>query len=169
MAFFTPCWNVILLSMALAGCTGSAGTNPARIDGAELHTATSSLDVALSLTFSPTMLAALDHGIPLSLDFRIDPAHGRSQHQWVTLRYLPLLRRYELSAGGSPAQGFASRLQLLAALDRLRLPVSALRPEGGSVSFHLDTQALPAPLRLPALFDRAWRLQSAPTAWVWMP
>lgn len=169
MAFFTPCWSAILVSFAVVGCAGSADPNPARIDAAAWHGASSSLDLTLTLTFSPTMLAALDHGIPLTLDFRIDPAHGPRQHQRVSLRFLPLLRRYQLDSGGNPAQSFASRLQLLSALDRLRLPVAAAKPVAGRVSFRLDTQALPAPLRLPALFDRDWHLQSAATAWAALP
>jgi hypothetical protein len=148
--------------LALAGC--AADPPQSRIVSAIADPVRGTLDLTLSLSFSATQLQALDHGIPLTIEFITTPAHGAAQPSRMQLGYLPMARRYELRADGIPARHFASRVQLLAALDRTRLTLPA-GSRSGDVYLRLDTSALPAPLRLPALFDPEWRLRSPALRW----
>ena len=66
-------------------------------------------------------------------------------------------------------RSFATRNWLLAALGslRLRLPPAFAQLTDGNlrVRVGIDAAALPGALRLPALFEPAWRLASTDTSW----
>lgn len=169
---------VLVAALALAGCDwmrqqapGSLGVRNAQLvalgDGARL-------DLALDCRLSGPMQDAIDHGIPLTLI--VDVRAGRWPHalqsrQKVELRYFPLSRRYQLRQGeGDDVRSFPTRNWLVDSLGslRLRLPAPfAQLPRGSSVQVRagIDAAALPGALRLPALFEPAWRLASADTTW----
>lgn len=133
------------------------------------------LELALDCRLSGPMQDALDHGIPIVLE--VDVRAGRWPHTLararprIELRYFPLSRRYQLRAVGSDdVRAFATQAYLVAALGSLRLalpaPFAALPPDAPlRVSVAIDPAALPGALRLPALFEPAWRLASAETTW----
>ena len=160
--------------MALAACGGD--TRPAStIVRAEMEREPApTLEADVDLHFSRAMLAALDRGIPLKLDLLlISERDGWLLHQRhaVQLRYLPLARRYllrDLTTGAE--RSYARRTQLLAALDHWRVPLApawgALN-EGDTIvaSLELDREALPGPLRLPAMFRAEWRLRTPELKW----
>lgn len=120
------------------------------------------LEVALDLGERATL--ALESG--LVLGFRVDwqLADGRALQQILWLRYSPLLRRYALAIGDRPLQQFALRNALLAAFENAQLSwpeeASCAGSCGGRVRLRLDVSSLPAPLRLPALVQRDWALDS---------
>lgn len=155
--------------MLLTGCLG-ATPDRARILEARLvrDAGRAELELIQDLRFSRSMRDALANGIPLRLIYGI---HGCDVDaaQILELRYLPLLRHYELQRLGDPQwRSFARRSAVLASLDRIRLPLA--RDPGdacrGSVSMALDLTTLPTPLRFPAFLQREeWRLISAPQAW----
>lgn len=128
----------------------------------------SELELTQDLRFSRSMRDALSNGIPLRLIYGIEGC-GVGAAQVLELRYLPLLRHYELQRIGDAApRSFARRSALLASLDRIRLPLAREPDPGcsGRVSMALDLTTLPTPLRFPALLQRSeWRLISAPSAW----
>ena len=134
-------------------------------DGAPL------LELALDCKLSGPMQDALDHGIPLPLVVDVRGAGGARATSRIDLRYFPLSRRYQLAVNGrDDERGFATRGYLLAALGSLRLglPDAFAREPAGAplrVSAALDPAQLPGALRLPALFEPAWRLSSAETTW----
>jgi len=80
-----------------------------------------------------------------------------------------LSRRYQLAVNGNDDErGFATRGYLLAALGSLRLDLPSTFAHAAPplrVSAALDRAALPGALRLPALFEPAWRLSSTETTW----
>lgn len=129
------------------------------------------LELALDCKLSGPMQDALDHGIPLPLVVDVRGAGGASAQSRIELRYFPLSRRYQLAVNGrDDERGFATRGYLLAALGSLRLGMPdafAHLPAGAPlrVSAALDPSALPGALRLPALFEPAWRLSSTETTW----
>lgn len=123
------------------------------------------LDLSLSLRLSETQLEALDHGIPLRLEFVVAPQSAPRQLSRIEIGYLPMAKRYQLLADSRAPRYFSSRLQLLAALDRVSLPLEQVGSGTGTVLVRLDRSALPAPMRLPALLDSNWRLVSAPVTW----
>jgi hypothetical protein len=162
---------VAAASVLLAGCGLGQTPERASIVTVEAVAGGTALDVTQRLVLSPTMLEALDRGIPLRLAYRIDwcAAAGREPEARVLqLRYLPLGRQYELRPlPDGDALRFARRSALLASLDRVRLPLQLAAPDcGGSVSVALDLTALPTPLRFPAFLEpTAWRLVSPAYAW----
>ncbi len=115
------------------------------------------------------MLEALDAGIALRFNYAIAACDdSQLTSTAIELSYSALTRRYSLRGGAGEQRYFVRRSGLLAALDRIRLPlesVSALRC-AGSVRLALDLAALPTPLRLPALLlPGDWQLISPPFAW----
>lgn len=171
----TPLLQQLVLTAALAACSHDANAPGAEVLGARLAgDASPVLETEVDLRFSPTMLEALDRGIPLRLRFELAGERGAtrlSAQRELQLRYVPLARRYQvldLQTGSS--RSFPRRPQLLAALDRVRLPLApewaALR-DGGTLALDLklDQAALPGPLRLPALLSAEWRLTAKEFAW----
>jgi hypothetical protein len=156
--------------LLLGACHGGGTIESARIDGG----AAPVLDARLRLAPSPALLQALDRGVPLvlRLDLRArDGAGARDATHRILLRFLPLARQYawtDLDTGA--VRYFARQTLLLAALDRVRLPLDPswadLAPGAHvTLSVALDVDALPAPLRLPALLSPRWRLNPPDFAW----
>lgn len=193
MGSSTRCWkNVVerapgLLSAALCvcgalfllgACSRAGAPAPGRlaVRAAVLSSSAggSQLDLNLDCALSAPMEQALDHGIPLRL--RVEVSAGRwparrSVKSDLELRYFPLSRRYQLRQSDSDEErSFPTRGYLLAALETLRVPFgkdfSAL-PAGTPlhVAVAFDPTALPGALRLPALFEPAWRLAAPAYAW----
>ena len=164
--------SLVLLPM-LAGCLGQT---PERARILEAHVsgegAATQLEVTQQLRFSPKMRAALEHGIPLRLTYRVS-ACERELLLAIDLRYSPLNRHFELHRPGeAQARSFARSGALLASLDRVRLPIGESFPPGcsGEVAVGLDLTSLPTPLRFPAFLRPGdWRLVSPPTAWSTSP
>lgn len=155
-------WGFLVL-LGLTACSGSAG----RLDiaRAQLDAGGTRVLLDLDLQLSPTHLEALDHGVPLRLDFIVAPLAGAGTVETLVLGYSPLTHRYGLSIGeeANPRQ-FATRAQMLAALDRISLPV---RPgnDRGFVRGRLNIDALPPALRMTARFDRRWQLETRTSEW----
>lgn len=149
--------------LALAGCTGPAGSLD--IARAQLDAGGTRVLLDLDLRLSQTHLDALDHGVPLRLDFIVAPLAGAGTVETIVLGYSPLTHRYQLSiAHESAPRLFATRAQMLAALDRITLPV---RPgnDRGFVRGRLNIDALPPALRMTARFDRRWQLETRTSEW----
>jgi hypothetical protein len=154
--------------LLLPGCLGST-PDRARIDEARLIESAGGqvLEVTQRLRLSRTMLAALASGIPLRLAYRVDLCAAAPHRATIELRYLALTRSYELRIGGQSRQ-FARRSAMLAALDRVRLPLPSRPAPGcdGTVAVALDLTALPTPLRFPAFLEPGeWRLVSPSSTW----
>jgi hypothetical protein len=126
----------------------------------------------------PSVLSALDNGI--ALDFTVTlRAQGAALLGWhrtlaswqrhLELRYYPLSRQYQwrdLDRGET--RSYAARALLIAALEDLRLPMSAISMPGAQrfvLDIALDRDTLPGALRLPALLRPAWRLSSGDYIW----
>ena len=103
--------------------------------------------------------------MPLVFQFRLQPDTGPRRSEALRLQYLPLSRRYLWQQSGRPDQQFDSRLQLFAALDRVRLEFAEPLATAGWVSLALDRRALPAALRLPALLGRGWSIEGERRHW----
>jgi hypothetical protein len=119
------------------------------------------LSAQLRLELSPTMREALARGIPLvfEVETRTDDWGGRLLlRRRYEAQYLPLSRRYRLREDQAGERIFARRAALVAALEQLDLPLPRSGSQMYRLRFRLVLDALPAPLRLPARFDPAWRL-----------
>jgi len=160
---------VLLSSLLLAGCLGRT---PERAELLYAQTGSNGerhwIELGQRLDFSPTMLEALDSGIPLRLAYRLDWCDGRNVvGRALQLRYAPLSGRYELSGLDGPDRRFTQRSALIAALDRVRLTLDAPAPDCTlAAEVALDLTALPTPLRFPALLEPGqWRLVSPIRQW----
>jgi hypothetical protein len=171
-----------IVALLLVGCGVLAQQKPGQlvIRGARVAGPADAPVLALGLDcrLSGPMQDALDHGIPLTLRIRIEasrwryaPRAARSEHR-VELRYFPLSRRYQMRDLDAPSdvRSFATPGYLFAGLNSLRLslPASfASLPAATSlrVGAALEIESLPGALRLPAVFEPAWRLSAAEFAW----
>lgn len=173
---------ILLAACALAGCGAIAEQQPGTLAIRSVHLAGAAdapaLELALDCRLSGPMQDALDHGIPLTIAIRVDagrwrwlPAEAHSE-QRVELRYFPLSRRYQLRDLDAPSdlRTFATPGYLLAGLNSLRLPLPAAfaalpRDASLRIGAGLVAEALPGALRLPALFEPAWRLSASEYTW----
>jgi hypothetical protein len=168
-----------MLAVLLAGCGVIAQQAPGSLSVRSAAVVANGngvrLDLGLDCKLSGPMQDALDHGIPITL--RIDVRAG----SWVRtravatrrveLRYFPLSRRYQLrETDPNDVRSFSTPAYLIAALGSLRLglpddfsSLPAATPL--QVSARIDPAALPGALRLPALFEPAWRLAAKDYAW----
>jgi hypothetical protein len=171
-----------LVACTLAGCGAIAQQQPGALAIRSAHLGGASdapvLELGVDCRLSGPMQDALDHGIPLTLAIRIDagrwrllPSSARSE-QHIELRYFPLSRRYQMRDLEAPTdvRTYATPGYLLAGLNSLRLPLPAafaMLPRDASVHVKagLATEALPGALRLPAIFEPAWRLSAAEYTW----
>ena len=121
----------------------------------------------LRLNFAPNadVLEALEASVPLK--FVLSQRASGSilvqmlPEQTITLSYAPLLERFELIANAT-VKPYRLRAELLDAFSNLQLattPIDA-KLDTMEVRIRLSIGALPAPLRLPALLDSDWWLDS---------
>ncbi len=155
-------WAPLLL--ALVACSDAPGS--LEISRVQLDPGGGRVLLDVDLRLSPTHLDALDHGVPLRLDFIVAPLAGPGTVESIVLRFSPLTHQYELaSSQETTPRLFDSRAQMLAALDRISLPVRAVGAEHGFVRARLNLDALPPALRMTARFDRRWQLETRTSAW----
>lgn len=132
------------------------------------------LELDLDCQLNGPVSDALEHGIPITLEVRLQ-ANGVqglvADHRRVELRYFPLTRRYQLrDTSSGELRSFAAYGYLTDALAALHLPLPgqfANLPAGTRLSLDvgLDHAALPGALRLPAMLEPAWRLIAPEYVW----
>lgn len=154
---------LIASCLVMTGCGG--GDDEARILDAIPNIELQTLDVSAAIPLNATLRDALDHGIPLRFEFVVDQPERARSINVIELRYLPMTKRYEMSSNFGASRSYSSELQLLSALDRVRLPLDFVQTASGSVRVQLDTGSLPAPMRLMALLDSDWHMQSNTASW----
>ncbi|MGH8173109.1 MAG: DUF4390 domain-containing protein [Rhodanobacteraceae bacterium] len=172
-----------LAACQLAGCGVMAQQQPGTLSirSARLSEIADApvLELALDCRLSGPMQDALDHGIPLTILITVDsgrwylPGSALHSDRRIELRYFPLSRRYQLrdlDTASADVRSFATPGYLSAGLNSLRLPLPstfAALSSGARVRIDagLETARLPGALRLPALFEPAWRLSAAEFTW----
>jgi len=165
-----PCWRAlervglsILLLIGVVAC----GDAPGRLDirDARLDPGGARVVLDLDLQLTSTHLDALDHGVPLRLDFIVAPIAGAGTIESIVLGFSPLTHRYELTSSQEEAPRlFDTRAQMLASLDRVSMPVR-VGNDRGVVRGRLNIDALPPALRMTARFDRRWQLETQTREW----
>jgi hypothetical protein len=119
------------------------------------------------------VLDALDRGIELPFVVSVQalrPGTRSTQiRRHVQLRYFPLSRQYQVrDVEDAATRNYAVRALALAAMENLRLPLAAFDSAGATrlrVRITLDRDALPGALRLPAVLQSAWRMDSGDYSW----
>ena len=172
-----PLWKSIISSvggLALAAC--ARGPDAMSITSASIVADT--LLAQITWQPDPNLLDALDHGIPLdfvvTLTAQKDAVLGlhsdvASQHRHVQLRYYPLSRYYQLrDLDLDRTRSFPARASALAALENLRLPLTAwpsTHADRFTVDVAMNRAALPGVLRMSSLVRPEWWLSSGAYAW----
>lgn len=153
--------GTLLAAVVLAAC---AAGERGGIEQAGLQRSDGRVELVLAVRLAPALREGLERGVPLSFLIEVTAA-GQRRQSHRELRYLPLTRQYRLREPGLDySRSFASAAAALAALERWPLPGPA--QEGAvSIRVRLDRTRLPAPLVLPAVFDRRWRLDSGTRTW----
>jgi len=132
--------------------------------------------VLQSLNLSGEARKALVHGVPLTLalDIVLEDSRGRivsAEYQSTyEIRYLPLSDHYRLTGQqDNTIKNFPRLRHLLAALSTINLSIHTGELPPGSYQLmartHLDQRQMPATMRLPMLFSRAWHHDSDWTNW----
>lgn len=135
----------------------------------------------LTVILSAAAMEALDNGVALTLNVqtriqlerRLFGRRVNVRNHRLEIRYLPLLRHYQLTNEKVGSQRSFPRLwMLLAALeDPIAFETQLTRADldGGEwqarVRAFLDISRLPPPMRLPAWFSNEWRLGTAWHDW----
>lgn len=139
----------------------------------ELH-----IVAGIAWTPSPAVVEALEHGVavPVRVTTRVSRRHARfalldrDRNHRFEVRYLPMVRSYQLIDTKSGEQTTHPRLNMLMDGFRQRRPwaTGLMRDELAErdwqveIRAELDRSRLPSPMRMPVWFDPAWR---AVTPW----
>ena len=182
--------GVVALLSLLTFATGLAQDEVEREGYFEVRSATTNLsdgvhllDSRLQLVLSSEALAALDAGVPLTIELQMQVIRVRRLYMDALdaelavrfeLEYRPLSQRYIVRNINSGEQGsFATLYSALNNLGRVQsLPVidDALLEPGKTyrvrVRAMLQTQQYPAPLRLLFFWRSQWQLQSEWFEWM---
>jgi hypothetical protein len=140
------------------------------------------LDAQVDYRFSETALEALDNGVPLTLEVRVQV---RREGAWIweesltdkrflyVIRYQPLSELYRVARLPKGSErSFVTRAAAVDALGEIEdLPLlAAARVDPDEVymirvKVSLDVEALPLPLRPVAYLKPSWKLSSGWTQW----
>jgi len=140
------------------------------------------LNAQVDYDFSETVLEALDNGVPLTIQIRVQV---RPQEAWIwesslvdltqlyLIRYQPLSEIYQVTQlPHGPRQSFVTRGAAIAALGEIEglalLKRRLLNPREHyfmHIKVSLDIEALPLPLRPTAYLTSSWNLSSGWTQW----
>lgn len=168
-----------LLALVLAtGCARQAGDNHFELEQVDTNWSGSQLHVTVhqKLTLSSEAREALVHGVPLTVQLELLIRHNGTRTALeenvyrYEIRYLPLIRHYQLTLPGAVEIKTFPRLRhLLAHLSTLEQSFSTGNLAEGSFELlariHLDHKKMPPPMRLPMLFSAQWRHDSDWTIW----
>ncbi len=165
---------LLALLTALGACSGSGADGRFEVEGLSLLRADHRLEVTWEqrLSLSPQARDALRHGVPLTIESEVvlRDAASRTRLASATQRheisFLPLSEHYRVSGPGPGGVATYPRLRhVLGRLSRGTLVMETGPLATGEyevrVRSRLDTGEMPPPMRLPALFDPAWRHASA--------
>jgi hypothetical protein len=170
---------LLLLCLALGGAARAEGIS-VRSAALQAGEEAYELDASFDIHFSPTLLEALNRGLPLYFISEFELSRGRwywfdevvaRQEIQYKLSYNALTRQYRL-ASGALYQNFDTLQDAAAVLSNIRRrPVaekSALRPGEeytAGLRLRLDVSQLPTPFQVSALTSREWNLSSDWVRW----
>jgi hypothetical protein len=169
---------VLALLLTLGGCFQQDAAGRFEISRLEAHWTSGRVEIICDqrLELSTEAREALRHGVPLTIEVELilrDLA-SRTRVGGMTrryeLRYLPLSEHYQVSGIGAHKVATFPRLRhALAELSRLAFSLEVGTLPAGDYEIlarsRLDHGDMPPPMRLPALFDPAWKHASNWSSW----
>jgi hypothetical protein len=147
----------LLLCLASSALAGGLTVSKAQVIDIPGEAGKINAILVWQLTLAPaqTVLDALDASVPLHFEIQARGG-GQQSSDWVSLRYARMLQRYELVTS-THTNSFRLKAELFDALADLKF---AAATQAQFVRIRLSLAKLPAPLRLPALLDSDWTLNS---------
>ncbi|HEX6829454.1 MAG TPA: DUF4390 domain-containing protein [Burkholderiales bacterium] len=177
------CAALLLLCLAVAGLARAEGIS---VKSASLNAGEEGyqLDASFDIHFNPTLLEALNRGLPLYFISEFELTRGRwywfdevvARHEiQYRISYNALTRQYRL-ASGALYQNFDTLQEAAGVLSNIRGRVvaekAALRKGEeyvAGVRLRLDVTQLPTPFQVSALTSREWNLASEWERWKFVP
>ncbi|MGY6630945.1 MAG: DUF4390 domain-containing protein [Wenzhouxiangella sp.] len=177
-------WTVFIIALCAACSPGPSADWTIDLTSPELTVADDGelvIRAGVDWQPSPAVVEALEHGVavPVRVTVRAHRQIGplrwldRDRNHRFEVRYLPLLRRYELLETRTGEQQHFPRLGMM--LDNLARPrdwpsgltVNELSDRRWTIEAQalLDRSRLPPPMRMPVWFDSDWRAWSEPARW----
>jgi hypothetical protein len=166
------------LALALAGCSAGPADFGFSIGRVEAKTSAAAVNVVIHqrLVLSSEAKDALNHGVPLAIrtELELRAAGSRENIARATrefeIRYLPLSDHYQLTTlQPSGMQTYPRLRHVLAELSAVRFSLQPGQLPPGEYHLRarslLDKQNMPPPMRLPAWFSAAWKLDSGWQSW----
>lgn len=171
-------WLLAVPAIFLAACSDSQPRGEFEVEhvNARWSNGYIAVDYRQRLKLSPEAQKALIHGVPLTIETEMILRDTRTQTRLKRnrtrheIRYLPLSEHYQLSTpDGSEVRTYPRLRHALAALGRADFAFDTGVLPGGEyellVRSYLDKNAMPPPMRLPALFSSRWDHESNWTSW----
>jgi Domain of unknown function (DUF4390) len=168
----------IALALALAGCSAGPADFGFSIGRVEAKTSAAAVNVVIhqQLVLSSEARDALNHGVPLAIRTELE-LRAAGSHENITratrefeIRYLPLSDHYQLTTlQPSSTQTYPRLRHVLAELGAVSFSLHPGQLPPGEYQLRarslLDKQNMPPPMRLPAWFSAAWKLDSGWQSW----
>ena len=169
---------LLFVFLALTACTTNqpGGTFEVLQVDAEWNNGRLAMRYRQQLNLSPEARTALDHSVPLTvvLDLVLRDSSSRvrvgSREVSYEIRYLPLSERYQVSGpDGERVDSFPRLRHALAKLADLDVSMQTGAIPAGDYELltrtRLDRNAMPPPMRLPALLSAKWHHDSDWSSW----
>lgn len=174
-------WGIILLITTTVVSSNNAGFVIVNVATALLENAYR-LTAQIDYAFTDTVLEALDNGVPLTIQMRIQVRHKQAWFwepnvveitKLSLIRYQPLTEMYTVThPPDGLRQNFVTRSAAIASLGEIDglflMPGHGLNASSQYVvrlKVSLDLDALPLPLRPVAHLTPSWNLSSGWTIW----
>lgn len=170
----------VLLSVLipLGGCRPDAAGGQFEVESVQARWASGRIEVRCeqSLRLSEAARDALRHGVPLTVELELilrntaDQTRIARDRSDFEIRYLPMSEHYQVSplAGGT-VRTYPRLRHALASLARVDMTLETGALPAGEYELlartRLDRDRMPPPMRLPVLFDGAWRHVSTWSSW----
>jgi hypothetical protein len=168
----------IALALALVGCSAGPADFGFSIGRVEAKSSVAAVNVVIhqQLVLSSEAKDALNHGVPLVILTELE-LRAAGSHENITratrefeIRYLPLSNRYQLTTlHPSSTQTYPRLRHVLAELGAVSFSLQPGQLPPGEYQLRarslLDKQNMPPPMRLPAWFSAAWKLDSGWQSW----
>jgi len=178
-ARFDPARGVVLtLLLMVGGCFQQDATGRFEISRLQAQWAAGRMEISCDqrLELSAEARDALRHGVPLTIEVELILRNlaSRTRVGGLTrryeVRYLPLSEHYQVNGIGAHKVTTFPRLRhALAELSRLEFSFEVGTLPAGDYEVlarsRMDHGDMPPPMRLPALFDPAWKHASSWTSW----
>jgi hypothetical protein len=168
----------LLTCVLIAGCARQADNRHFELGQVDTDWSNGQLNVTVhqKLILSSEAREALENGVTLTLQLELFIRQSGSRTPLdknsysYEIRYLPLIKHYQLNQPGAVEIRTFPRLRyLLAELSTVKQSFSmADAPQGNyelMARTRLDQKKMPPPMRLPMLFSAQWRHDSNWTIW----